>query len=89
MSTTRTSTSDLSLGRRRPPDELPPLTATDRLALRLGLALLLWGQQRAERRARLDGAERAESSRRSRAADRAAHARDTAFEHRQHAGPTW
>lgn len=89
MSSTRTRTSDLSLGEHWRPGALPPLTTTDRLALRLGLALLLWSQRRAEHRARLDRADRAESSRRNRAADRAAHARDTTFERRFRSGGTW
>jgi hypothetical protein len=63
--------------------ELPPLSAVDRLALRLGLALILWGQRHAE------AEERAEQARRSRAADRAAQSRDAAFAHRLQAGPPW
>ena len=82
MSTTRTRTSPALVDQWRF-GELPPLTATDRLALRLGLALILWGQRHAER------ADRAEHARRSRAAERAERARDAAFEHRSHAGPTW
>lgn len=83
MSTTRTTAKDRALGTALGYGELPPLSTTDRFALRLGLALILWGQRHAE------AAERAEHARRSRAAECAAHARDTTFEHRNHAGPTW
>lgn len=83
MSTTRTRTSDTALVDQWRFSELPPLTTTDRFALRLGLALILWGQRHAER------ADRAEHARRNQAAERAEHARDAAFEHRSHAGPTW
>jgi hypothetical protein len=83
MSTTRTQAGDLALSRALGHGELPPLSTTDRFALRLGLALILWGQRHAE------AAERAEHARRSRAAESAAHSRDTTFEHRNHAGPTW
>jgi hypothetical protein len=87
MSTTRTRPSETSLDQALDhawrQGELPPLTTTDRLALRLGLALILWGQRHAEQ------AERLEHARRSGAADRAGRDRDRTFEHRQHAGPTW
>jgi hypothetical protein len=83
MSTTRTRDSDQALGTALGWGELPELTPTDRFALRLGLALILWGQRHAER---LD---RAEQARRSRAAELAAQSRDTTFEHRSQAGPTW
>ena len=88
MSTTRTRSRARALGGERP-GTLPPLTTTDRLALRLGLALLFWGQRRADRRERSGTARCAENARRDRAAERAARSRDTAFEHRHHAGPTW
>lgn len=83
MSTTRTRTSDTALVDQWRSGELPPLTTTDRFALRLGLALILWGQRHAER------TDRAEHARRNQAAERAEQARDAAFEHRSHAGPTW
>jgi hypothetical protein len=83
MSTTRTRSSDQSLVDQWRFGDLPPLTATDRFALRLGLALILWGQRHAER------TERAEHARINRAAETAAASRDSAFEHRSHAGPTW
>ena len=83
MSTTRTRESDLALGTALGYGELPELTSTDRFALRLGLALILWGQRHAER---LD---RAEHARRNSAAELAAQSRDTAFAHRSQAGPTW
>ena len=83
MSTTRTQPGDRALGAALGQGDLPPLSTTDRLALRLGLALILWGQRHAE------AADRAEHARRNRAAECAAQSRDTAFEHRSHAGPTW
>ena len=81
--TTRTRTSGTALVDQWRSSELPPLATTDRIALRLGLALILWGQRHAER------TDRAEHARRNQAAERAEHARDAAFEHRSHAGPTW
>lgn len=83
MSTTRTPTSEQSLGAALGYGELPPLRTTDRLALRLALALILRAQRHAE------AAERDEQARRSRASELAAHHRDTTFEHRSQAGPTW
>jgi hypothetical protein len=83
MSTTRTQASEQALRVALGRDELPPLSAADRVALRVGLALILRGQRRAE------AAERAEQARRSNAVERAAQSRDTTFEHRSHAGPTW
>ena len=83
MSSTRTRTSGQTLVAAWRFEELPPLSTTDRVALRLGLALILWGQRHTER------AERAEHARRSHAAERAEQSRATAFEHRSHAGPTW
>lgn len=83
MSTTRTRTSDQALVDPWRFGELPPLATTDRIALRLGLALILWGQRHAER------ADRAEHARRSQAAEHAEQSRASAFEHRSHAGPTW
>jgi hypothetical protein len=83
MSTTRTRAGEQALGDAWQWGELPPLSSTDRLALRLGLALILWGQRHAER------ADRAEHARRNHAAERAERSRDSAFEHRTHAGPTW
>lgn len=66
---------------------LPPLAATDRLALALGTQLILWGErQRQHRAARADRAEQA------RASHAAAHVETTSrstFEHRAAAGPTW
>ena len=63
--------------------ELPPLTTVDRVALRLGVRLILWGQRHAER------TERAEQARRSGAAEQAAADARAAFERRTAAGPTW
>jgi hypothetical protein len=83
MSTTRTRTGDQVLGTALGYGELPPLRPADRLALRLGLALILWGHRHAE------AAERAEQARRNGAAESAARDRDATFEHRNHAGPTW
>jgi hypothetical protein len=83
MSTTRTQERDRALGTALSFGDLPELTTTDRFALRLGLALILWGQRHAEQ---LD---RAEHARRSLAAERADQARETAFERRHPAGPTW
>jgi hypothetical protein len=91
MSTTRTSTSttEQALATAQRYEALPALTTTDRLALRLGLALLLWSQRHAEQAGRLLRAERAEQSRRHDAAGRAAAHRDRTFERRTSAGPTW
>lgn len=83
MSTTRTPTSEQSFGTALGLGELPPLSTSDRFALRLALALILRAQRHAE------AAERAEHARRSGAAERAAQHRDTTFEHRSQAGPTW
>jgi hypothetical protein len=83
MSTTSPRTSDQALVDPWRSGELPPLTTSDRVALRLGLALILWGQRHADR------AERAEHARVNHAAERAEQARASAFEHRSHAGPTW
>jgi hypothetical protein len=83
MSTTRTRAGDRALGAALGYGELPPLSTTDRLALRVGLALILWGQRHAE------AEDRAEQARLSGAAERAARSRDTTLEHRNHAGPTW
>lgn len=83
MSTTRTQERDQALGTALGSGDLPELTTTDRFALKLGLALILWGQRHAER------LERAEQARRSGAAERAAQFRDSTFEHRRQAGPTW
>lgn len=83
MSTTRTQERDQALGTALGYGDLPELTTTDRFALRLGLALILWGQRHAEQQ------DRAEHARRSRAAECAAQSRDTTFEHRHQAGPTW
>ncbi len=83
MSTTRTRDSDQALHTALGYGELPELTTTDRLALRLGVALILRAQRHAERM------DRAEHARRNRAAELAAQSRDTTFEHRSQAGPTW
>ena len=63
--------------------DLPDLTTVDRIALRLGLHLILWGQRHAE------AAERAEQARSARAGDRAESARGAAFERRAQSGPIW
>ncbi|GAA2754443.1 hypothetical protein [Amnibacterium kyonggiense] len=83
MSTTRTRERDQALGTAISLGELPELSATDRVALRLGVALIL----RAQRHAELQ--ERAEQARRTGVAGLAAAARTTAFERRHPAGPTW
>jgi hypothetical protein len=83
MSDTRTRSAEQRLGTIRDVDELPPLSTADRLALRLGLALLLWSRRHVDRE------ERAEHARRSDAAACAARSRDTALTRRHHAGPTW
>jgi hypothetical protein len=83
MSTSPPRTSAHALDRIWRYGEPPPSSTADRLALRLGLALILWGRRRAER------TDRAESARRSGAAESAERARDRAFEARSHAGPTW
>jgi len=67
--------------------ELPRAAFADRLALTLGLQLLL-RQERSLRR-RDDRAARAELARRSGAGARAADDRRSTFEHRTWAGPTW
>ncbi|WP_375389029.1 hypothetical protein [uncultured Amnibacterium sp.] len=89
MSTPRTTTTEQALRTAQRYDDLPDITTTDRLALRLGLALLLWGRRHAERTARLLRAERAEQARRHGARERAAAQRDRTFERRHRAGPTW
>jgi hypothetical protein len=80
MSTTRTRERVLDETWRE--GDLPPLSSADRLALRVGLALILWGQRHAD----TDG--RAEHTRRVRAAEDVAQARDAALTRRLHAGPT-
>jgi hypothetical protein len=80
MSTTRTR--EPALDETWRDDEPPALAWADRLALRLGLALILWGQRHAE------ADERAGHARRAAAAADAARARDAALTHRLHAGPT-
>ncbi|MBW4042101.1 MAG: hypothetical protein HIU86_08225 [Acidobacteria bacterium] len=83
MSTTRTRDSDEALGIALGSEELPELTTADRLALRIGLALILWGHRHGLQQ------DRVEFARRSRAGELAAGSRDTTFEHRSQAGPTW
>ncbi|MFD1722558.1 hypothetical protein [Amnibacterium endophyticum] len=63
--------------------ELPALSTVDRVALRLGLALILWGQQHAERQ------ELAATAQRNRAAERASADVRDALERRAWSGPTW
>lgn len=82
---TRTLTGERTVDDRRS-DQLPPLATIDRLALRLGLALILWGQQHAERDVRTGRSARVEQARRSGAADRAAGDRAATFAHRMQAG---
>jgi hypothetical protein len=67
--------------------ELPPVAPADRLALVLGLQLLLWGERRRQERG--VRAARSEQARRSGAADRAATASRSTFEVRGRSGPTW
>jgi hypothetical protein len=83
MSTTRTQERDQALGTAIGLGDLPELSTTDRVALRLGVALIL----RAQRHAELQ--ERTEHARRAGATELAAAARTTAFERRHPAGPTW
>ena len=83
MSTTRTQERDQALGTALSLGDLPELSTTDRVALRLGVALILRAQRHAEQQ------ERAEQARRNLAAELAADARATAFERRHPAGPTW
>ena len=63
--------------------ELPSLTTVDRLALRVGVRLILWGQRNVERE------ERAEQARRCGAAEQAESEARAAFERRAASGPTW
>lgn len=87
MPTTRTPQGRRELDDRLGAD-LPSLTMLDRLALRLGLELIQWGQRNRIRPTSL-AVDRREAARRDRTADRMCHDRDTAFERRSHAGPTW
>jgi hypothetical protein len=67
--------------------ELPELTAADRVALAIGARLILRAEQHGARRA--ERTARTEQARTARAeASAAGAARDT-FEHRAWAGPTW
>jgi hypothetical protein len=61
---------------------LPPLGISDRIALRIGVTLILWGREHAGR------ADRREQARRSGAARAVDEARTTAIERRFSAGPT-
>jgi hypothetical protein len=61
----------------------PPLAPIDRIALRVGTALILWGHEHAVR------AERLEHARRSGAAEAVAAARSSALQGRFPAGPHW
>lgn len=81
MSTTRTRVAPRASVTPLAPMELPRLRVADRLALRVGLALIVWGR----RHARLD--EHAVQSRRVAAAAAAARATDERL--RLQAGPTW
>jgi hypothetical protein len=67
--------------------ELPPAAPADRLALVLGLQLLLWGERRRQERGAR--AARGEQARRSGAAGRSAAASRSTFEQRSRSGPTW
>ncbi|WP_375389030.1 hypothetical protein [uncultured Amnibacterium sp.] len=67
--------------------EPPRLAPAERLALRLGLRLLLREERR--RAVRADTIARTEQTRRTRAARQADDAADRTFEHRTWAGPTW
>jgi hypothetical protein len=60
---------------------LPPLALVDRVALRVGVALILWGRDAAVR------ADRREQARRSGAARAVDEARTAAVAHRYSAGP--
>lgn len=63
--------------------EPPPLAAAERLALHVGLQLLLWSRRSGER------ADRAEQARRNRGGDHAAAAAQDVFVRRTAAGPIW
>ncbi|GAA2754442.1 hypothetical protein [Amnibacterium kyonggiense] len=65
-------------------DDLPELTATDRLALTIGTLLILRAERHRARRA-----DRAEHARAAHAEAHAAATADAAFERRAMAGPTW
>lgn len=83
MSTTGTRARDSALDTALSWGELPELSSADRLALRLGVALILRAQHHAERLAR------AEQARLGRADELAARSRDTTFASRHRSGPTW
>jgi hypothetical protein len=68
-------------------EELPTITPVDRLALRLGTRLILWGARRRQHHA--DHADRAEQARLAQAARSADCAAADAFERRTLAGPRW
>ena len=61
--------------------DLPALTTIDRIALRVGLVLILWGRRHA-------GREDRDAQQRQFAADRAAAAARDAFERRTWSGPS-
>lgn len=63
--------------------DLPALSAVDRVALRLGTTLILWGHRHAERQ------DRAEQARTSLAAEHASAGARDAFERRAWSGPIW
>ena len=67
--------------------ELPLLAPGDRLALMLGLRLLLWEERHEARRAQRGT--RTEATRRSRGRRGADAAAGATFERRNWAGPTW
>lgn len=87
MNTTSTDTIERRQEAELRLQELPQLAPADRLALTLGLRLLLWEERRSERRAEQSG--RIEQMRRTRADRHADGAARAAFEHRAWAGPTW
>lgn len=76
-----------TIERRAAQPDLPPLTATDRVALSIGTHLILRAEQ--HRVLRAERAARAEQARITRSTARAARATASTFEHRAYAGPTW
>lgn len=71
----------------QPAQELPPLTAADRMALAVGTRLILRTERHRVRRS--EQAARAEQARTARARASVEAADHSTFEHRASAGPTW
>lgn len=83
MLTTHAPEDERALDTARHDGDLPQLSAVDRIALKVGVALILWGRQHAERQ------DRAATARWSGAAEDAAADRRLALEHRAASGTTW